>query len=47
MRVKVKKNYAFLPLTKFKILPFAKLFCKKDFALFQNYKNTLAIEIMV
>ena len=26
----------------FETLPFAKLFYKKDFALFQNYKNTLA-----
>ena len=37
-----KQNVHFNPSQNLKFLPFAKLFYKKDFALFQNYKNTLA-----
>ena len=48
MRVKMKnKNMHFNPSQNLEIFPFAKLFCKKDPALFQNYKNSLAMAIMV
>ena len=42
-----KQDMHFNPSQNLKFLPYANLLCRKDFVFFQNYKNTLAIEIMV
>jgi hypothetical protein len=48
MMVKVKNKVCTLTLTKFEILPYPKLFCKKkNPTLFQNYKDSLAMANMV